>query len=278
MKAFKHIRRSVAISSLIFVPALEAVSRADTIVVTPSNPDGWALTTVDDTYTVNPAAGTAAFVNGPGTPPLGTGSVNLATAPGGGDGSAMVGTAALDGLPLSAITSLSYSTYVTQNNGQQFPYIALSFASTGSGPADDNVIFEPPYQNPTNGNPSLPDQGATALTTWQGWNAVVGGWWDGNSVAGTPGSGVVSFATVLADYPNAVIADFAAPYNAFLGLEFQVGEASPSDNFNGNVDDVTIGINGADTTYDFEVPEPASAGLLLVGGATALMRRRRRVV
>jgi len=278
MKAFKSIRRSVAISSLIFVPALEAVSRADTIVVTPSNLDGWALTTVDDTYTVNPAAGTAAFVNGPGTPPLGTGSVNLATAPGGGDGSAMVGTAALDGLPLSAITSLSYSTYVTQNNGQQFPYIALSFASTGSGPADDNVIFEPPYQNPTSGNPSLPNQGATAVTTWQNWNAVVGGWWDGNSVAGTPGSGVVSFATVLADYPNAVIADFAAPYNAFLGLEFQVGEASPSDNFDGNVDDVTIGINGADTTYDFEVPEPASAGLLLVGGGAALMRRRRQAV
>jgi hypothetical protein len=276
MNAFKYIRRSIAVSLLMFAPAMEAVSRASTVVVTPSNPDGWTLTTVDDTYTVNPAAGTAAFVNGPGTPPLGTGSVNLATASGGGDGSAMIGTSALDGLPLSAITSLSYSTYVTQNNGQQFPYIALSFASTGSGPADDNVIFEPPYQNPVDGNPGLTNQGTTALTTWQNWNAIVGGWWDGNGVAGTPGSGVVSFGTVLADYPNAVIADFASPYNAFLGLEFQVGEGGPTDNFNGNVDDITIGINGANTTYDLEVPEPASAGLLLVGGATALMRRRRR--
>jgi hypothetical protein len=165
---------------------------------------------------------------------------------------------------------------MTTNNGQQFPYVAVSFSSTGVGPADDNIIFEPPYQTPPSNNPSLPDQGPTAMNTWQTWDAKDGGWWDGNSLAGTPGTGVMSFATAVADYPNATIAGFGAP---FLGLEFQVGLASSGETFDGNVDNVTLGVNGVNTTYDFEpnaVPEPASMGLICVGGAAVLMRRRKR--
>ena len=78
MKAFKNIRRSVAIGSLLLVPALEAVSRADsTVVVTPSNMNGWALNSFDDNgniVTSGPFLGTAALVTGIATPPLGVGS------------------------------------------------------------------------------------------------------------------------------------------------------------------------------------------------------------
>jgi hypothetical protein len=277
MNAFKYIRRSVAISSLMFIPGLEAVSRADTVVVTPTNLNGWALATTDDNGDPS-SSGTAAFVNGPATPPLGTGSVNLATAMDG--GAAGIGTAGLDGLPLSAITALSYSTYMSNNlpAGQQFPYIALSFSTDGSDSAAsyDNIVFEPPYQTASTGNPSLPDQGATQLDTWQSWNAEEGGWWDGN--VGNAGTGVESLAYYVSQYPDATIADYSItePGSPLLGLEFQVGFADPATAYDGNVDAITIGINGANTTYNMEVPEPASTGLLLVGGAAALMRRRRR--
>jgi PEP-CTERM motif len=278
MSTKKYFHLLTAGAAMAVLSGLASFSSADPVVVDPTNPDGWTLATVNGGFLADPSAGTAAFVTGPGTPPLGIGSAHLATTAGGGDGGAMIGTAALDGLPLSAITSLSYSTYMTTNNAQQFPYIAISFASTGVGPADDNIIFEPPYQTAATGNPSLPDQGPTALNTWQTWDAEDGGWWDGNGVAGTPGSGVMSLATAVADYPNAVIADFPAPFDSFLGVEFQVGLGSAGETFDGNVDNVTLGVNGVDTTYDFEpaaVPEPASFSLLGIG-ALALLRRRRR--
>jgi hypothetical protein len=279
---FRFVAASMGITAplLTFVPGLEGVSRASTVVVSPGNMDGWTFATVNGSFLADPTAGTAAMVTGPATPPLGVGSAHLATIVGGGDGGAMIGTSALDGLYLSDITSLSYSTYMTTNNGQQFPYVALSFSTDGSGDPStiDNVIFEPPYQTPSSGNPSLPDQGGTAMNTWQTWNAEEGGWWDGDSVAGTQGTGVMSLATAVADYPSATIMDWPAPYSSFLGLEFQVGLGSPGDTFDGNVDNVTVGIDGVNTTYDFEpaaVPEPAGLSLLGIGSLLLLRRRRR---
>ncbi|HYA16272.1 MAG TPA: hypothetical protein VEF06_02340 [Bryobacteraceae bacterium] len=65
----------------------------------------------------------------PATPPLGTGSANVYVPvnSGGstGDGAEAIATTSLDVQPLSALTSLSYSTCVTANNGQRFPYLQL---------------------------------------------------------------------------------------------------------------------------------------------------------
>jgi hypothetical protein len=283
MKAFKNIRRSVAISSLILVPALEAVSRADsTVVVTPSNMNGWTLNTYDgnvNNTTGQPDSGAAEMVTGPATPPLGVGSAHLATPVGGGDGAAAIATESYDGIPLAAVTALSYSTYDVTNNGQQFPYLAISIAQNDGSGNTDTLFFEPPYQQPTTGNPLLPDQGAPVQNQWQSWNAYVGGFWDNNGI-GNPGvgsPGVEPLAAFEAAYPLATIAN--GGYPGLGGIAMQVGFGAPGETEDGYVDDFTIGVAGVNTTYDFEpnaVPEPASTGLLLVGGGAALMRRRRR--
>ncbi len=176
-------------------------------------------------------------------------------------------------------------------NGQQFPYLAITINTgavdtTGNGNTNslDTLFFEPPYQQPSTGNPNLPNQGPSNLNQWQVWNAYVGGFWDNGfgteanpENVGTPGSGVEPLLAFKAAYPDATIA--AGDLPGLGGIAMQVGFADSTSQFDGYVDDFTIGIGGVNTTYDFEpasVPEPASAGLLLVGSAAALMRRRRR--
>jgi hypothetical protein len=289
MNTFKHFRRSVAIGSLLLLPAMEAVSRADTIVVTPGNMSDWTFYSFDSNGdSPGDPGNVGALVTGPATPPLGIGSAELATGTGAGDGSEQIRNTDYQGIKLSALTSLSYWTYMSQNtnNGQQMPYLELYINTTGVGATagswDDRLSFEPPYQTPATGNPSLPNQGNSVLDTWQGWNALTGGWYDDNNL-GSPGTyespsnpGVISLATYLETYPDATIVN-AAPGEG--GVRVSVGYADAGDTFVGNIDDFTIGTADATTTYDFEpasVPKPASAGLLLVGSAAALMRRRRR--
>ena len=256
-------------------------AQAATVLVDPSNLNGWVPTLTDSNGvpTSNPSSlgnsGSVGFVTGPGTPPIGTGSLNLVTGndSSGNNGSAQVYNLNFAGVALSSLTALSYSTYTTSNNGQQFPYLALNVDLTGTGDYDQ-LFFEPPYQTPTTGNPSLPNQGATALNTWQTWNALEGGWWDNNDVlgaAGTPGTGVASLSSFLAQYPNATIqnaADLFGPGANANGVTLQFGYADPGFTYNGYVDNFTIGINGASTTYNFDpnpAPEPASLTLLAIG-------------
>jgi hypothetical protein len=253
--------------------------QAATVDVTPDNLNGWFTNVTDDNG--NPGGnptGSANFVTGPGTPPLGVGSVNLVTGNGtsGGDGSAQIDNANYAGVALSSITSLGYSEYVTNWNGSQTPYLSLAIATTGIGPADDILFFEPAYQTPSSGNPSLPNQGSPTTGAWQTWNALEGGWWDNNGVL-NPGTGVGSLADYLAVYPNATISTFGS-----LGsVQLTVGFAGPTDQFDGNVDNVTIGVAGNSTTFDFEpaaAPEPASMTLLACGaiGLGWPLRKRRR--
>lgn len=153
------------------------VAVASNVVVSPGNMDDWAFLTTDNNGLPGGNAGDIAqVVNGPGSPPLGTGSAQLATASGYGDESAQIRNTLYAGVRLDSLTALSYSTYATVNNGQQFPYIELNIARSGSGAPDDILFFEPPYQTPSTGNPSLPNQDDPVLNTWQTWNALAGGW------------------------------------------------------------------------------------------------------
>ena len=258
---------------------------AAVVVVTPSSMGDWAFDHRDSGGAVDSNSnGVGAMVNGPATPPLGTGSANLATGNGAanGDGAQELRSTAYNGVLLRDITSLSYSTYATANNGQQFPYLVLEIDPCIStcGGADGNyrMFFEPPYQTPGTGNASLPDQGATALNVWQTWNAFTGGWWSNNGDGGNPGTGVLGLSDFLSLYPNAELANTSGGLGA---VQFRVGFASDTDVFNGYVDNFTIGVNQINTTYDFElstpgaVPEPATLVLVALGLAGLGFSRRR---
>jgi hypothetical protein len=245
---------------------------AGTVVVSSSNLNNWSFDNRDVNGTVYTPA-TGSFVTGPGSPPLGTGSANLAVGDGtaGGDGASELRNTSYAGTLLSSLTALSYSTYVSANNGSQAPYLRL-YLSNG-----DSIFFEPPYQQPSSGNSSLPDQGAVALNTWQTWNALSGGWWSNNT--GNAGTGVLA----LSAYEGSGVT-IVNRSDDLGGVTFGVGFASPNDVFNGNVDNFTIGINGVNTTYDFEaasavaaVPEPSTWAMMVLGfvGLGFMAHRRR---
>jgi hypothetical protein len=268
-----------ALGLVLPLAAATSASASTTVVVRPSSMDGWTAQIDDPTGTPVPnisytnayCNGSVSFVTGPSTPPLGIGSAELKTGNGttGGDCAAQLRNSDYSGVKLSSLSALSYSTYDTVNNGQQFPYLSLFVNLEGNASAgfDDVLFFEPPYQTHSTGNPSLPNQGSTAYDQWQSWNALEGGWWDNNGI-GTPGGpcgpgcpGVQPLSAWTSAYPNAVIVNDPT-YGA--GVSLLVGYASARDQFDGNVDAFTINA----TTYDFEpnLPTPTSKGQCKDGG------------
>jgi hypothetical protein len=287
-------RLSLLVAALALFLGVVGQADAGPIVVDPNNLNGWqpALTDSLGVPTTNPSSlgnsGAVNFVTGPGTPPLGVGSLNLLAGndSSGGSGSAQIYNQSYAGVALSSLTALSYSTYVTSNNGQQFPYLMLNVALNDGSGNYDQLFFEPPYQTPSTGNPSLPNQGATVMNQWQTWNALAGGWWDNGDLIGTQGTGVGSLSALLAVDPNATIQNapnYFGPGADANAVTLQFGYADPAFSYNGYVDNFTIGINGSNTTFDFEpataTPEPASLTLLASGflafGGFGLVRRRR---
>lgn len=285
------MKRAAVAASFGFILAVASLpANATTVVVSPSSMGNWTFVNADGNGTVgaNPGA-TGQMVNGPATPPAGTGSANLATGNGttGGDGASILANSGYKGVALSSITALGYSTYVTANNGSQFPYLRLE-VTYGAG-LFDQLFFEPPYQTTTSGNPSLPNQAAILMNVWQTWDALSGGWWDNQSLCGTEGTGVSSFADCVAALGNATIVnDRGVPgvLEGVGGVQLTVGFASPDDVFNGNVDALTFTYTdpngGNDTTYDFEAadatsaPEPISIALFGAGLSGMAFARRRR--
>ena len=206
--------------------------------------------------------GSVNFVTGPATPPLGVGSAELKTGNGttGGDCSAELRNSAYSGVKLSSLTALSYWTYDVANNGSQFPYLELNIDTTGTGAApNDALFFEPPFQSTGNGGADCAHQANTAMNTWQQWDALHGCWWSnyGDLNAGT---GTGTLADYLAVHPNATIVNSSSGG----GVHLVVGFASPTDQFDGNVDAFTIN----STTYDFEpsLPSPTSKDQCKNGG------------
>jgi hypothetical protein len=239
---------------------------------------------------LNPTA-TTGMVSGPDTPPLGSGSAHLATGNGttGGDGSAELRDTEFAGVKLSDLTALSYSTYDVANNGSQFPFLGLVISTTGdSSTTDDILFFEPPYQTAGSSGPGVPDQGPTAMNTWQTWNAFEGGWWDNNNICGDGGTNTMTFANCIANFPDAVI----GTQGTLGGIRLDVGIADPMNTFDGNVDNFTIGftpsvsslapVAGVLDTFNFDpdattspVPEPPTYGLVLAGAALVALAKLR---
>ena len=133
--------------------ATGAAILAATVTVAPGHMDGWAVN--NDTCGAV-TTGSVDFVTGPGTPPAGTGSVQL-TVGANGDSYPTVRQSDYNAVKLSSLTSFDYWTYVSHSgSGGQAPYIDLYVDNNKDGVRDDILTFEPVYQT---------SQGAVALNT-----------------------------------------------------------------------------------------------------------------
>jgi hypothetical protein len=207
-----------------------------TVVVSDCRLNGW------NTYTE--PTGTLSFVNGPGTPPQGSGSLQIALGPNG-DGKAAVLYNGLAGTPLSSLTQITYSTYVQSNTSGQAPALELAIDNNGDGTRDDQLVFEPVYQ--TGNYPGvIQNGGMVLLNTWQTWNGMTGGWWAASDE--TAGPSTYTLASYLAAHPTATIID--AP--TLGGVILTGGGGNTWNNFIGNVDALTIGTKSSTVTFDFE--------------------------
>lgn len=226
--------------------ASAATALAGTTVVTPASMDGWAA--VHDTCGAASTAATA-FVTGPGSPPAGVGSVRF-TIGSNGDSYETLRTAAYDGTKLSDLTAFDYWTYETAfGSGSQAAYIDLYVYD---GTTNDILTFEPVYQG---------GAGTVVLATWQHWNAFGGQWWTDNAGGPPP---FTTLSAYIAAHPNAIIRN-DGQRNVVLATG--CGGAAWT-NFDGNADELTIGVKGANTTYNFEpaVGPPAGKSQCKNGG------------
>jgi hypothetical protein len=225
-----------------------AIAATIQISVSPGNLDGWTAA----------ATGSSSlnFVNGPATPPCGTGSAEFRIDPSGST-QATLTNGAYNATKLNDLTALSYNTFVTTNNGGsptnggQAVFIVLTIDTDGNGSIDDSIFFEPRFQD-TAHFPSNP-QGPLALATWQSWDALHGGWWSEHGLGGATQSSLKSLSAYLTAQPNARIVNSSTGTG---GVQLVAGRGGAGDwgNFVGNADCFTIGVSGHDTTtFNFEL-------------------------
>lgn len=227
--AFQFTSLAIDDSELEFIPA-QAV-----ITVNTASSNGWVLASE------NTAGGSGAFVHGPGTPPLGSGSARLQV-PTAANGY-ILAREGFGGTRLDQITSLSYSTYRTSSGD---PAQAPSFFLTVDADVTDanttftgRLTFEPYHTETVN------------TGVWQTWNPfeATGNWWFSNSTLATTSGCTMatpcSLEEVLTAFPNAGFRNTAGS-----PMGFKVGSGWAG--FDGNVDNLHIGIDHVDTVFDFE--------------------------
>lgn len=186
------------------------------------------------------SGGSVSFVTGPGTAPLGNGSLHITTtdANGSSNAKAQMFNYSYMNTPLANITALSYSDYrsssSTNSAGQRIG-INIEIDKLGSS-GFTTLVFEPIYQSG--------GIGALASDTWQSWDAINGGngiWWssDGTQVGDQT---YFTWAAFNAAYPSAKIV-------GGLGFNAGSGWTGIADE---NADDLSVGVAGNTTIFDFE--------------------------
>lgn len=216
---------------LLLTLSVPMVAFAATTTVTPSNMQGWQF--VQET-----PIGSGMMVTGPEKPPLGSGSANLVVDNTGGEALAK---AAYQGLNLSDIDNLEYSTYRT--TGAPALAVALQFNIDRDGEGGINtyqgrLVYEPYFTH------------EVITGEWQTWNpmdnAGTGNWWFSNAATATLGgcsqSNPCTWQEVLDKNPDIEI------HQVFGAVVLKAGSGWIG-GFSGNVDALTINTD----TYDFEL-------------------------
>src|SRR2546423_1640948 len=114
-----------------------AAASSTTLTVTPSSSQGWVV--------YGDPGASVTFVDGPATPPLGSGSIRLQI-PADGNAFTNIRQPGYAGTLLSSLTALDYYTYVNHFVDGQAPYLLLNIDTDNDGVADDFLFFEPVYQ------------------------------------------------------------------------------------------------------------------------------------
>ncbi len=261
------------IFSIVFLLSSTITFSQSMVRVTESNLHGWEK---NEQY-----LGKIRFTNGPSKPPLHKGSIEFDAPVNGHARQVRMRNSNYSGILLSTITELSYATYV-QKAGSKWdvPLLVLLVDIDGDGKAGKDgikdgdvphITFIPRFQNveDTTGYPvkygwyrpkKTNDKGIrwqhqVRQNAWQTWDLLHGGWvnWTivNNTVDTSPA--LFSLASFIAQHPNArIINDKRGG-----GVRIQAGGPDMSDNFVGNADAFTIGINGKTTVYDFEMDSVA---------------------
>lgn len=223
---------------------------ATAVNVSPGNMHGWSF--IDDQQGVACSSAVCQMVSGPSNPGLGSGSAELAVNASS-EGKALV-LSGYGGTRLDKLTVLQYATYRQTADAGNNLAIALQLnidydLTDNATGYQGRLVFEP-YQ----GNGAGVPQG-----TWQTWDAKTGKWWGTRATVTKGGVSVANpcvqsspctWTQLLAAFPDAGI---HATYGAVV-LKAGSGWSS----FRGNVDYLSIGVDGVTSTYDFELTLPPS--------------------
>lgn len=244
-----HIRRSLAAAvtgATIATMAFAGTAFGATVVVTDANAAEHGWSTQHSTCGGVPT-GSQIMEDGPGSPPLGSGSREFRI---GADGNSFetFRLNEFDGTLLADLTELSYWTFVESGgSGGQAPYLNLLVDPTGLGGPLDQLFFEPVYQTGDYGGDPVPDQGDIVVGEWQEWDAFIGGWWALSDA--TFGPPLITLDSYIEEHPDAVLAPTTP---GSVRIATGCGGAAWT-NFVGNADAFTIGAGETSFTYDFEL-------------------------
>ena len=216
----------------------------DTVVVTPDNMQDWFFYN-DENDTVDNTLGS--FVAGPGTPPLGSDSVEISVT---GTQRRNLATVQFSGTPLADITEWKYSTYnPSAGNGSdatRSAYLNFNVDFDESDTWQRRLAFVP-RQN-----------GTVTQDSWQEWDVIQGGnalwWWSGYASNGNtwPDGNTSEYRTwsdLIASFPGIRI----RVTDAFVGL--RVGEPY-TDGYTENIDKFIFSTGSEKTIFDFEQQAP----------------------
>ena len=227
-------------------------SSGPVVVVTPANLGGWSFIN-DQSGSACTTATLCALVAGPGGPPSGGGSAELATAATT-DGVAFA-RGGYNAVRLDQITELSYSTYRQSADGGNNLAIALQLNVDY-----DLIDADSSYQGRLVYEPHRAAPGGVPQGTWQRWDTRAGKWWGTRASVRKGGIATTNacvqaspctWAQLLAAFPNLGV------HKVYGALVLKAGSGWGA--FRGNVDAVSIGVGGVTTTFDFELADPVPA-------------------